>query len=622
MRHAFHIRRRPGSLLLVLLLCLAVPIEAQQRLTLNMRGADIQAVIQWLADATGRTIVVDPRVRGEVTILARDPVSVGEAYQIVTSALQIYGFAAIERDGVVQIVPQANVRTGTTRIAKALAGDEAGPVNYTMRLTRLSAADVANALKPLVPSHAHLSAFPDGNVLLIADEISNVRRIVALAEALEEQGDVELEVVTLQYASAEELEPLVKALAGSGNEAPLQTAVDRRSNALVLAGDAYWRDRARDLLERLDQPLASANTQVIYLNYLDAAEVLPILRGLTAGSEQREGAPGSRVSIEASESTNALIVSAPPAMMTQIEDVVRQIDIRRAQVLVEAVIAEVSMDLARELGVQWQSEVTADGTFAATNFGRSSPIADPTDPPLLSLDSGLTVGYFANSTLRALLNALQIDEDSNILSTPSIVTLDNNEAEILVGSNVPFITGQATGPAAGTSNPFTTIEREDIGITLKVTPQINRGDAITLDVLQEVETLSQSQVFGTQVATDIVTDKRSIQTKVLLDDNDILVLGGLIEEDMREIVQKVPLLGDIPLLGRAFQSRRNSVSQRNLMVFIHTRIITDMATAEEETRRRYELIRQRQLEHIEGRGTGSLGQGPALPAYDERRQPD
>ncbi|MBP8926685.1 MAG: type II secretion system secretin GspD [Pseudomonadales bacterium] len=602
-------RRLVAALVLILGATTSI---SDERITLNMRDADIHAVLQWIADATGKRIVVDPRVRGNVTILARDPMSPEEALRVVIAAINVYGYTAIEQDDVLQIVPAANLKTGATQALAALADPKADlPVNEVLRLNNLPAEQLATVLRPLVPTYSNLAAVPGSNSLLITDTANNVQRIMRLARELDRSASLQLDVVPLKHSEAAPLLELMKQLLGAEESSALQMAVDERVNAIVIAGADAMRAQARELISRLDQPaIVEGSLQVIYLHYIKAAEMVSVLRGMLDRT-QTEGSSNQPIAIEASESTNALVISAPPDRMDMMLGVVKKLDIRRAQVLVEAIIAEVGERDARELGVEWKTSFDGKGVEAISRFTNGA--VDVADNPLTTIGRGLTLGYFRNGSLRALVRALELNQDNNILSTPSVVTLDNQEAEILVGSNVPFITGQSTSAGSPTSDPFTTIERQDIGITLKVTPQINQGDAITLDILQIVETLTD-----TQIAEDVVTDKRSVHTTVLLKDNDILVLGGLMQDQRTESVQKVPLLGDIPLLGALFRSTSEVVEKKNLMVFVRTRILTDFDDAEQETRDRYNRVRDTQQQVRDpDHDRKQLKSSPLLPPLEE-----
>jgi general secretion pathway protein D len=598
-------RRRP---LVAALFCCALAAASMAaeppRITLNMRNADIGSVLEWLAETSGKRVVIDPRVRGTVTILARDPMTADEAFRVVIASLGVYGYAAIDQGDVLAIVPAANVRTGATRFLESLDENSADlPVNEVIRLGFLPAEQMASTLKPMMPPQAGIVALPGQNALLITDVASGVKRISRIARELDNSGSMEFDAVALQHAAAPEMLKVLEGMLGKNAGAGLQLVADERSNSILLAGPPEMRAKVRELVSRLDQPqISEGSIQVVYLHYLKASEMVPLLKGILEQKDAK-GAPTktAAVSIESSDSTNALVINAPPDRLQDVMEVIRKLDIRRAQVLVEAIIAEVDENVARELSVEWKTAFNGDGTEAISRFpgGQIQGGASALD----NVGAGLTLGYFRNGSLRAVVQALEKTGNSNILSTPSIVTLDNQEAEILVGSNVPFKTGEATSGGAPVTNPFTTIARQDIGVTLKVKPQINQGDAITLDILQTVETLTDSTA-----AEDVVTDKRSVHTSVMLGDQDILVLGGLTENKRVKSVSKIPFLGDLPLLGALFRSTTDKVDRRNLMVFVRTRILTDMNTAEQETRDRYNAIRE-----LQQAPAAPLG-GPLAPA--------
>ena len=602
-------RRALAAAVLGCALSTAALAQEAARITLNMRNADIGSVLEWLADTSGKRVVVDPRVRGTVTILARDPLTTEEAYRVIVASLGVYGYTAIDQGDVLEVLPAANVRTGATQFLESLREPAADlPVNEVVRLGFLPAEQMATTLKPMMPPQAGIVALPGQNALLITDVASGVKRIARIARELDNSGSLEFDAVPLHHASAPEMLKILQGLLGKTAGEGIQLVADERSNAILMAGPAGVRATARDLLGRLDQPqVAEGSIKVIYLHYIKASEVVPVLKGML--EHQERGNPASKQaesSIEASESTNALVVTAPPDRMADIEEVIRKLDIRRAQVLIEAIIAEVSADTARDLGVEWKTSFNADGTQAISRFPGGQ--LQGADSVLDQVGAGLTLGYFRNGSLRAVLQALDTTGKANIVSTPSVVTLDNQEAEILVGSNVPFKTGEATSAGAPVENPFTTIERQDIGVTLKVKPQVNQGDAITLDIQQTIETLSDAKTDQ-----DVVTDKRSVHTSVMLGDEDILVLGGLMQDEHRRSEQKVPILGNIPLLGALFRSTTHSVQKKNLMVFVRTRILADFATSEKETRERYDRVRELQGASASGAAVSTSAASPILP---------
>jgi general secretion pathway protein D len=574
----------------------------ETEVTINMRDADIRALIQWIAEQTRRQIVIDPRVQGKVTIFAEQPVTVSQAYQIFLATLQTQGFTAAETDGVLKIFPQPLAKNGPreliTEPAELVAN---GQVMHVVSLQNVLAPATAELIRPLLSSTGYTAPLGASNSLLIADDTSTVSQLVELAQRLDSDGSLDVDVIRLTHANARDiaqvLAPLAKSDATSGTAAPLGISAEERSNTVLLAGDPASRRRARQLVQQLDQPISSAAfTRVVFLNYLTADELLPVLRSTTATAQKdakEVSISESGVSIEASKSANALVLTGPSELLDRMQETIAKLDTRRRQVLVQALIVEVNQDAADSLGVQWNTNFNADGSQAATNFGLApgaAAIAAAGGNPLALLGSGLTLGYLRNGSLRAVLNALASTSNANLLSTPSVMTLDNQEAEIIVGSNIPIISGQSTGDASGTLNPFTTIERKDIGVTLKLTPQISDGSAITLEVLQEVENIAADATLAN--GTDIVTNKRSINTKVVVEDTDVLVLGGLISDEDQKTVEKVPVLGDIPLVGALFRSITTKKIKRQLMVFIHPSIVDSAEKAEALSRAHYRQMQE------------------------------
>jgi general secretion pathway protein D len=565
--------------------------------TLNMRDANIRAVVHWLGNMTGKKFVIDPRVKGNMTIFAKEPLSIEDAYHVVVEAMRVYGYSAVESNGVVRIVPDIRAKTLPFDLSTVLDGDtETDMASYVVRLQNLPASELLSQLKPLVPPSGHIVA-ASPNTLLLIDAKDNVKRLAKLAEHIDTEGSMEFDIIPLQSAPANSMKEVLQGLFAKDKQ-QLTIAADERSNTLLVSGSSALRRQLRQMANSLDKPeSADADTRVFYLHYLTAKELLPVLRGVTQNIQQeQEGKTRSsaQVSIEALEAANAIVVNGPTRFVDEIAKVIEQTDFRRKQVLVDAIIVEVSDDFAREIGVQWKTAFTdtTSGVVASSNFGLVTMDTDGNS----ILGQGLSLGFMQAGDLRLLLKAVAVNVDANILSRPSIVTLDNEEAEILVGQNIPLITGQATGPASSTSNPFTTVERKDIGITLKVTPQINEGDAITLDVIQEVENVSAT---ASSEATDTVTNKRSVKTKVLVRDQDVLVLGGLIDTTDQTTVKKVPLLGDIPLVGSLFKTTKTEKLRRNLMVFIRPTILADAESASRVSQQRYDTTRNSQQQYYD-----------------------
>ena len=616
-----------GMALAVLLL--AAPLgwaAAAPTVTLNLKDADIGALISTVAEITGKNFIVDPRVKAKVTVISSKPMNKDEVYQVFLSILDVYGFAVIPSGSVLKIVPDINAKQGSIPTLPDKSADGTDMVaTQIIPIHNVSAAQLVPILRPLIPQQGHLAAYPPTNVLIISDRASNIARLVKIIERIDQAGDNDVEIIPLQHASAAEVVRILVSLSkptpgeAPGGGAPNFIA-DERTNSILMSGDKSVRLSMRAIIAHLDTPMENTgNTRVIYLRYAKAKDLVAVLKGV--GTSQGKGAlgavPGAAVSpasqqfdVQADDATNSVVITASPDIMRSLEEVIHQLDIRRAQVLVEAVIAEVSSNKAKDLGVQWvfDNAGNSKGPLGIINFsqggasitGLAAAATSKTTAPAVPDGATIGVGRFSKDgfSFAALLHALSSDGATNILSTPTLVTLDNEEAEIVIGQNVPFITGSFanTGSSAGgtssVSNPFQTIQRQDVGLTLKIKPQINEGDAIKLDIDQEVSSLSPS-VSG---AADLITNKRLIKTSVLVDDGRLVVLGGLIEDNLQEKVSKVPLLGDIPLLGGLFRDKNTTKTKTNLMVFIHPVILRDEAMAAQYTTGKYNYIREKQLE--------------------------
>ena len=626
----------------VLCLVWVGPLFAQT-ITLNLKDADINALIGTVAEVTGKNFIVDPRVKGKVTVISSRAMDREEVYQVFLSILKVHGFAAVPSGPIIKILPDVSAKQDSI----PSVGDEAPGhgdemVTRVVQVDNVAAAQLVPILRPLVPQQGHLAAYPATNVLIMSDRAENVSRLVNIIRRIDKVSDSEIEVIRLEYASAAEVVRILNAISraqpaqAKGAAAQAQALVaDERTNSVLLGGDRSNRLRLRAIISHLDTPLErGGNTKVIYLKYATAADLVETLRGVgeSQGEETKKGAAaatrniGKELDIQADESTNSLVITAPPALMRSLEAVIRQLDIRRAQVLVDAIIAEIGENRARELGVQWavfdfSGTTTPLGGTNFTNTGTNlSTIGQGIiDQQLVPLTPGLSFGVGkiggGGVNFAAVVNALAGDADVNILSTPSLVTLDNEEAEIIVGQNVPFVTGSFTntGAAAGSVNPFQTVQREDVGITLKVKPQINEGNSIVMEITQEVSTISNDAQ-----AVDLITNKRNIKTNVLVDDNHLVVLGGLIEDRVRESEQKVPLLGDIPYLGALFRSKSVNRDKVNLMVFLHPTILRDNETADRHTNAKYNYIRAMQLQKDNEGVPLMYGKGaPHMPPIEE-----
>lgn len=631
-------RKTLGALLLALLL--AAPVWAAP-VTLNLKDADINALVESMSMLTGKNFIVDPRVKGRVTIISAKPMDEKELYEVFLAVLGVHGFAAVPSGKVIKIVPAAGAKQESIPTVDQRQDVEPDQVvTRVIQVQNVSAAQIVPILRPLIPPQGHLAAYTPTNVLIVSDSAANVERVASIIGRIDLASNEEVEIVALRHASATEVVRVLTALEqGKARNDPAATVgtpprmvADERTNSILLSGDKLSRLRLRTLIAHLDTPVDSGgNTQVVYLRYAKAKDLVTVLQGVSKNlsSEAARNAPvpggqsappgggssgssASLVDIQADEATNALVITAPPEVIRSIRSVIAQLDVRRAQVLVEAVIAEISAEKAAELGVQWVIDASSNGLVGFTNFDAGTASlanliglaaqADSGDLTALSAarvpqGAQIAVGDFTgNNRFGALISALAKDADTNVLSTPVVVTLDNEEAEIVVGQNVPFVTGTYTTSTGGTDtsvgNPFQTIQRQDVGITLKVKPQINEGNAVKLEISQEVSNVVPSANSASQGPT---TNKRAIKTNVLVEDGQILVLGGLIDDQLTETAQKVPLLGDVPLLGNLFRYRNTSKLKRNLMVFLHPVILRDPAQGNLYTSSKYSYIRQEQL---------------------------
>ena len=625
-----------AAAILLTALVVAVPVQAQApgpQIMPNYREADIRQVIEAVGEVTGRNFLVDPRVTGQVTFLSYSPMSAEAFYEAFLATLQVHGYVAVEAGDVIKIVPDATARV----YPGAAAGSDGDRiVTQTVQLDNVGAAQLVPILRPLIPQYGHLAAHPGSNTLIIADRAANVNRMLSIIDRIDQSSDEEIEVIRLENASASEVTTMLTALdqaAVSQGVPGLQLAADSRTNSILITGPANRRLRFRALIAHLDTPSGEGgNTQVRYLNYADAEELAANLQTQFGGAafEGESAAGGQGVSIWDDAGTNSLIINAPARIMQEMNTVIDRLDIRRAQVKVDAIIVELSERRANDLGVNWVAQGAQDDSpIGGTNF--SSPgspgifelgaaaAGEAGASALTNLPQGLlaAVGEVTDTgtSWAALLSALATDASTNIIATPTIVTLDNEPAEISVGSQVPFLTGQysSTGGATGVLNPFQTINRSDVGTRLMITPQINEGSGVKLLIEQETSSLSAA-VEG---AVDLVTDNRSITTTVFVDDGNILVLGGLIDDQLREIERRVPVLGQLPGIGALFRSQSTELEKTNLMVFIRPTILRDSVQAAFETNVKYRYIRDLQLQQGE-RGVQLMSDAarPTLPPLE------
>jgi general secretion pathway protein D len=624
-----------------------------QEFTVNLKDTDIQEFIEFVADVTGTTIVIDPAVKGKVKVVSSKPVSRPELYDLFLSILDVHGYTAVRSGEVVRVIPNKNARSAPVDVISGTSSISDEYVTQVIRLQNVSAAKLIPVLRPLVPQQAHMAAYAPSNAIIISDVRANINRISQIIDRMDQSAVRETEVVKLRYGVAsdvvEMLKTLEKSRAGEGADANDEAGLvaDKRSNSVIITADEVSTERIKTLINYLDTPLEqSGNVRVMYLEYADATEVATVLTRVMQNLARLDEATGksrsanaSKSTIEADEGTNSLIITADSDEMAALESVIARLDIRRAQVLVEAIIVEMEIVEGRELGLQWlfANDSGVFGSNVSTSQaqqGRNAAIAQAILPEdsasteigvrdlagALSQIPGTTFGWGVvdeNLTMTTILNALESQGNANILSTPSLLTLDNEEAFITVGQQVPFVTGSYTntGAANGVANPFQTIQRENVGVTLQVTPQINEGDSVVMDIVQEVSSISQ-QVLS---ASDVITNERKIETKVLAKDGDIVVLGGLVKDDIQDSQQGVPILSGIPILGRLFRSDVVSVTKSNLLVFIRSTIIRDDEDLAGATAEKYRYIRDQQRQRRD-QGLMFLDDNvmPVLPTWEDR----
>jgi len=636
---------------------LVSPATSADAVTLNFVNAEIDAVVRAVADITGRNFIVDPRVKGTINIVSARPVPRNLVYPTLLSALRLSGYAAVESDGIVKIVPEADAKTQGGVVGRG-SGDRL--VTQVIVLRHESAAQLVNVLRPLITPNNTIAAFPGSNALVITDYADNLRRIERIIASLDLPSAAEPVLVPIRHASALDIVTLVNRLmidapapGGAGADATQRVTLvaDPRSNSVLVRSENPTRAaRVRQLIEQLDTPgRPGGNLFIIYLKNADAARVAQTLRALLTGTDS--GGPSSAiaslappgtfsvagtaptvpvqpaaqgaaatalpfsppagantfnasgVTVQADIANNALIIMAPEPIYNNLRAIIEKLDVRRAQVYVEALIVEVSADKAAELGIQWQALGGLDNSgttaFGGTNFtprGAGTNIVDVSINPL-SAAPGLNLGVIRGTinlpgilgqitNLAFLARALETQAAANILSTPALLTLDNEEARIVVGQNVPFVTGQyATTGGTQTVAPFQTIERRDVGLVLRVRPQITEGGAVRMLIYQEVSRIQNQSVDG------LILSKRALESSVVVDDNQIVVLGGLIEDRMTDGSDKVPVLGDVPGVGTLFRYDSRRREKTNLMVFLKPSVLRSTQGGREITSERYEYLR-------------------------------
>lgn len=624
----------------------SVPAIAEESAQINLRDVEIPTLIETVSRITGKNFVVDPRVKGKVTVITNSDMDADELYETFLSILQVHGFSAVPSGAnLIKVVPSNQAKQQPVPVVGE--DEEKKPRNRrtkrnadelitrVIRVEHVPAAMLVPILRPLVPSTGQLQAYGPSNTILISDRAANIERLVKVIKRMDRADDEELEVVPLKFASAKDLAQTIQTLQKSsikGAKSKNKISADVRTNSLLLSGDKSSRQQVRKIIAKLDTyQRVEEKTKVVYLKYAKAVDLAQVLTGFSKTQKStratKKGAAGTQtaqVDIQADDATNSLIITAEADVHKNLAKVIARLDVRRAQVLVEAIIAEVSFDLSKTLGSSLGFSMskgllggsgTAVGVGALLSaFSGGANAASGVIPPAPGGGRLGLVDNLGKNKFGLLIDALKGDGATNILSTPTVVALDNQEATLVVGENVPFVTGSYTstggnngGTSSSPSNPFQTIERKDVGITLKIKPQINDGSSIRLDIEQEVSSLSSSGAS----ASDLITNKRSINTSVMVEDGQVLVLGGLMQDTFRDQITKVPVLGNIPVMGKLFRSSTTVKAKKNLMVFIHPVIMRDVLSGDHYTRQKYNKLRKAQVDSAVTR-RGILAQKAAV----------
>src|SRR6187455_1960213 len=602
-----------------------------QRITPSFKDAEIGQVIEAVAAATGKTIIPDPRVRAQVTMLSQTPMTPDAFYEAFLALLSVHQFVAVESGGIIKIVPDANARQmPNIDLPSRVKSGSDELITQVIAVHNVNAAQLVPVLRPLMPQAAHMAAYPNGNILILSDRASNVSRVMRIIERIDQQGDNDVDIINLQHASASEVVRVVNTFFAQqgqqeGGGSPSRVIADDRSNSVLIGGEKTLRLRIKALIAHLDTPLESGgDTQVRYLQFADAEKIATKLKeqisatvAITSGAPAAGGGAQSGVAASADRTTtiwaepetNALVITAPAKVMKSLLAVVDKLDIRRMQVLVEAIIVDINVNKNAELGVNWAVWSDDDdtripvGTFQQPVGGVNlTSLAQSIDNPsggnpLLGTGTTFGIGRIASSGVNfaAMLRAIQGDSNTNVIATPSTVTMDNQEAELKVAQEVPFVTGSYTNTGNsdnnGNVNPFTTVQRQEVGTILKITPQVNEGGAL---VQLKIELESSSLTGDSGDANSLITNKRTVSTNVLIEDGGIVVLGGLIQDSDIRGEQRVPYLGRIPVIGALFKTRSRQADKTNLMVFIRPKILRDGFDTAIETNAKYNYIREEQ----------------------------
>ena len=618
MGHRLTIRITFVSTLLLLSLVLSLPAASQENWKINLKNADIREFVTQVSAITGKSFIVDPRVKGNVTVISNTSMDTPAVYELFLAVLRVHGFAAVPSGNVVRIVQQVLAKqSGNPQdFSTENPGEEL--VTQVLSVKNTDSNELVKILRPLIPQYGHIAGLSEPNALIISDHAENIARLTQIINRIDIADNSTTRIIRLQSAWIEDVVSLLEQLApeqmGKGAKGPNRVMIvaSERTNSLIIKGEPETLDKVARLVGELDVPANRGGTiQVVRLAHSDAVQLAEILKNLIADKSPKDSASQAiATSIQADESLNALVIRADPATMAELKEIIARLDIRRLQVLIEAAIVEVTSDFTRTLGTELAIGdvsgsalpvgVTApSGTLAsvlanlAAGDGQLSSVPDLGSTPLLAAakrSSGVNFGV--------IVRALSANSDVNLLSIPSITTMDNEQAKIVVGQNVPFRTGSTTSGSNGASNPFTTIQREDVGLTLEVTPHVHDGALVRLEIHQEVSEVDKTSLasIGSDGSADLITNKRTIDTTVLADDREVIILGGLIRDKLTDVSSGVPLLKNIPILGRLFKSSNKIREKQNLLVFLRPTVLATKEDVKDMSKRKYSGIWEVQIE--------------------------
>lgn len=605
---------------ILFLLCLMTPAMAQadDSWKINLKNADIREFVTQVSAITGKSFIIDPRVKGDVTVISNVNMDEESVYQLFLSVLQVHGFAAVSAGSAIKIVQTvlAKQSSNPDDFVDDLESQEL--VTRVITVTNAPSEEMVKVLRPLIPQYGHIAALSEPNVLIISDHAANINRLVEIINRVDIADSLEVAIINLKEAWVEDMVKLLEELApdqiGKSAKGPNRISIvaSERTNSLVIKGERYTLARVKALVDQLDVPANRSGTiKVIQLSHSDATKMAEILSNLISSKSKSSEDSMVEVSIQADEAINALVIRADPSNMIDLIGIIESLDVRRMQVLIEAAIVEVTSDFSQQLG----SELAiGDASAGTTPLGLTAPsgtlaqilqgLAAPSgliSPPSSFGESPLIAGGKVSTTgtsFAFIVKALAANSDVNLLSTPSITTMDNEEAKIVVGQNVPFRTGSTVTGSQGTTNPFTTIQREDVGLTLEVTPHINSDSLVRLLIHQEVSEVDASSltVIGSEAAADLITNKRTIDTTILVENGEVIILGGLIRDKETQAESRVPLLGSIPGLGALFRSRTKNIEKQNLLVFLRPTVLTSGADVAAASERKFNRIFEVEIE--------------------------